>query len=43
MATVESVDYGADGMTVIALADQKARGMMRKYALDDPIEKEDWE
>ena len=43
VATVESVDYGADGMTVIALADQKARGMMRKYALDDPIEKEDWE
>jgi len=34
-ATVESVEYGADGMTVIALADSKARGMMRKYALDD--------
>ena len=29
-------------MTVIALADQKARGMMRKYALDDPVEKEEW-
>ena len=43
VATVESVDYGVDGMTVIALADQKARGMLRKYALDDPIEKEDWE
>ncbi len=35
-ATVESVEYGADGMTVVALADSKARGMMRKYALDDP-------
>lgn len=43
VATVESVDYGAEGMTVIALADQKARGMLRKYALDDPEEKEDWE
>ncbi len=40
-ATVESVDYGADGMTVIALADTKARGMMRKYALDDSIEAEE--
>ena len=43
VATVESVDYGADGITVLALADAKARGMMRKYALDDPIEKEEWE
>ena len=34
-ATVEDVQYGADGMTVIALADSRARGMMRKYALDD--------
>ena len=43
VATVEDVEYGADGMRVVALADQKARGMMRKYALDDPIEKEEWE
>ena len=35
VATVESVDYGADGMTVVALADAKARGMMRRYAVDD--------
>ena len=35
LATVESVDYGAEGMTVVALADARARGMMRKYALDD--------
>ena len=34
-ATVESVDYGADGMTVVALADSRARGMMKKYAIDD--------
>ena len=41
-ATVESVDYGADGMTVVALADAKARGMMRKYAQDDvPLSEEE--
>ena len=34
-ATVESVDYGAEGMTVVALADARARGMMKKYAIDD--------
>ncbi|MBO5938129.1 MAG: GTPase HflX [Clostridia bacterium] len=34
-ATVENVDYGADGMTVIALVDAKTRGMMKKYAQDD--------
>ena len=43
-ATVETVDYGAEGITVVALADAKARGMMKKYALDDtPEPKEDWE
>ena len=40
-ATVENVEYGAQGMTVRALADAKARGMMRKYALDDEIESEE--
>ena len=39
-ATVENVEYGADGMTVVALADAKARGMMRKYAVDDPAEED---
>ncbi len=44
LATVESVDYGADGMTVVALADSRARGIMKKYAVDDiPEPKEDWE
>lgn len=44
-ATVESVDYGADGMTVVALADAKARGMMRKYAIDDvsEVSEDDWD
>lgn len=44
LATVESVDYGAEGMTVVALADARARGTMKKYAVDDiPETREDWE
>ena len=42
-ATVENVEYGAEGMTVTVLADARIRGMMRKYALDDPEPREDWE
>ena len=41
MATVESVEYGAEGMTVVALVDAKVRGMMRRYAVDDLPESED--
>lgn len=33
-ATVENVEYGADGITAVAMADKKARGMMKKYATD---------
>ncbi len=40
-ATVESVDYGAEFMTVVALADSQARGMMRRYAIDDVADVED--
>jgi hypothetical protein len=40
-AAVENVEYGAEGMTVTALADSRARGMMRKYALDDVVEDEE--
>lgn len=40
-ATVEDVEYGAQGMRVTALADAKARGMMRKYALDDCVEQQE--
>ena len=44
LATVENIEYGADGMTVTALADARARGTMKKYAIDDiPEPKEDWE
>ena len=42
-ATVEEVEYGAEGMTVVALVDAKARGMMRKYATDDNYTAEDEE
>ncbi len=43
LATVESVDYGNEYMTVLALVDSQVRGVMRKYAVDDPEPKEDWE
>ncbi|MBE6596417.1 MAG: GTPase HflX [Ruminococcaceae bacterium] len=36
-ATVEDVEYGAEYITAVALADARARGMMRKYAVDDEI------
>ena len=42
-ATVEDVEYGAEYITVIAMADAKARGMMRQYAVDDSPEQEDEE
>ncbi len=41
-ATVESVDYGAEYIEAVALADSKARGIMKKYAIDDiPDSEED--
>ena len=41
LATVESVDYGAEGMTVVALCDARARGAMRRFAIDDIEEPEE--
>lgn len=44
VASVESVDYGAEAITVVAMADAKARGQMKAYAVDDlPEAKEEWE
>ena len=44
LATVESVDYGPEAITAVAMADAKARGQLRAYAVDDePKKKEDWE
>ncbi len=40
-ATVENVEYGGEGMTVTAIVDSRARGMMKKYAVDDENEEEE--
>ena len=39
-AAVESVDYGPDGMTVVATVDQKTYGMLRRF---DPAYREEAE
>ena len=41
LATVESVDYGAEAITVVALADARARGTLRRFAIDDVTETEE--
>lgn len=35
LASVESVDYGAEYVTVVAMADAKARGMMERYIIEE--------
>lgn len=35
-ATIESIDYGADGVTVVAIVDAKVRGMLRRYDTEPP-------
>ena len=37
-ATVESVDYGYEGVTVVATVDAKVRGMLKKYDINKPQE-----
>ena len=39
-ATVENVEYGTDAVTVTAIVDAKARGMMRKYDTCPPQKEE---
>ena len=41
-ATVESVDYGYEGVTVVATVDQKVRGMLKKYDINKPQEVEEF-
>ena len=41
-ATVESVDYGYEGVTVVATVDGKVRGMLKKYDVNRPDEGEDF-
>lgn len=37
LATVENIEYGAECVTVIAMADSKARGVMKKYLAEPEI------
>ena len=41
-ATVESVDYGYEDVTVVATVDQKVRGMLKKYDVNRPNEVEEF-
>ena len=41
-ATVESVDYGYEGVTVVATVDAKVRGMLKKYDINKPQEVEEF-
>ena len=41
-ATVESVDYGYEGVTVVATVDAKVRGMLKKYDVNRPQEIEEF-
>ena len=41
-ATVESVDYGYEGVTVVATVDAKVRGMLKKYDVNKPQEVEEF-
>ena len=40
-ATVENVEYGAEVVTVIAIVDNKTRGMLRKYDTEPPRREEE--
>ena len=40
-ATIESIDYGADGVTVVAIVDAKVRGMLRRYDTEPPKKDEE--
>jgi GTP-binding protein HflX len=41
-ATVESVDYGYEAVTVVATVDGKVRGMLKKYDVNRPDEGEEF-
>ncbi len=41
-ATVESVDYGYEGVTVVATVDAKVRGMLKKYDVNRPQDVEEF-
>ena len=41
-ATVESVEYGYEGVTVVATVDAKVRGMLKKYDINKPQDVEEF-
>ena len=43
LASVEEVDYGAEGTIVTAMADARARGTLKKYLAEPEEENEDEE
>ena len=42
-AAIESIDYGAEHVTVVAVVDERTRGALRAYDTCPPRQKEDWE
>ena len=42
-AAIESVDYGAENVTVVAVVDERTRGALRDYDTCPPRRGEDWE
>lgn len=42
-AAIESVDYGAENVTVVAVVDERTRGALRDYDSCPPRRGEDWE
>ena len=42
-ATVESVEYGNEAVSVVAVVDEKTRGMLKKYDAEHNDTKEEWE
>lgn len=42
-ATVESVEYGNEAVSVVAVVDSKVRGMLKKYDISKEQKKEEWE
>lgn len=42
-AAIESIDYGSENVTVVAVVDERTRGALRAYDSCPPKQREDWE
>ena len=42
-AAIETIDYGAECATVVALVDERTRGALRAFDTDPPKHTEEWE